>query len=143
MTDLSDADREALARRVLSGCEQDADPLLARLGFAEPELAGRGLDRLSGPGAGLSPLPPAVLAALARWGNPDQGLRNLERLVGASGLRAGLFGRLAGSQRLREHLTGVLSHGSFLTDILVRNPELLFWLLEGTPFLERPMGKPA
>ena len=114
---------------------------LKKLGFKDARRAGQALDRLVVQGTPLSPMPPEVIAQLAAAGHPDRGLAHLERLVEVSGGGL-LFGRLAASPRLREYFIRLLSHSRFLTDILVRNPEHTYWLLEGgTPFLELPMAK--
>ncbi|MSR83840.1 MAG: hypothetical protein EXS58_13120 [Candidatus Latescibacteria bacterium] len=114
---------------------------LGRLGFGDPERASQALDRLAGQAPFLAPLPAQVLVALARTGRPDQGLRHLERFVETSGARLSLYARLKDYPRLADYLIQVLGHSRFLTDILVRNPEYLYWLFEETPFLEQALDK--
>ncbi len=131
-----------LAHQVLTCKEKKAAPLLRRLGFKEPRQALQVLDRLAGPAApGIEPLPAQVLAAVARTGMPDRALRHLERLVNTAGTPTFLYARFKESPRLTEYLARLLSHSTFLADILVRNPEYLFWLFEDTPFLSRPLAK--
>jgi len=134
---------ERLAGAALA-CEPAAAlELLRQLGFRDPERASRTLDRLAGAPPFLTPLPPGVLAALALAGRPDQGLGHLERFAEASGTRLSLYARLEQDLRLAEYLARVFSHSRFLTDILVRNPEYLYWLFEETPFLARSLEKQA
>lgn len=140
-----DEDRqlERLARQALA-CEPEAalEPL-RRLGFAEPERASAALDRLAGDPPFLAPLPAQALVALARTGRPDQALRHLERFVETTGSRLSLYSRLQDYPRLADYLIQVLGHSTFLTDILVRNPEYLYWLFEETPHLEAHLDKPT
>ncbi|MBM3279968.1 MAG: hypothetical protein FJY95_18115 [Candidatus Handelsmanbacteria bacterium] len=132
---------QRLARRALS-CEPASalDPL-GRLGFADPARASAALDRLACEPPFLAPLPAQVLVALARAGRPDQGLAHLERFIEITGSRLSLYARLQDDPRLAEYLTQVLSHSRFLTDILVRNPEHLYWLFEETPHLQQDLDR--
>jgi len=120
---------------------EEAPPLLARLGFADPEKALQDLDRLAGPPPAVTPLPGVVLEEIARAGRPDQGLGHLERFVGVTGARTSLYARFEEDPVLVQRLVQVLSHSPFLADILVRNPEHLFWLFEETEYLEQSPDK--
>ena len=91
----------------------------------------------------LTPLLPEVLRAVARTIAPDLVLHRLERFVEVSGTPLSLYARLIENPVLGEHLLGVLSYSDYLTDVLVRNPEYLYWLFEETPFLKEPLDKPT
>jgi glutamate-ammonia-ligase adenylyltransferase len=136
---LQDEEFERLALEALN-CEPAAAlRVLGRLGFGDPERASQALDRLAGQPPFLVPLPAPALAALARTGRPDQGLAHLERFVETSASRLSLYPRLQEHPRLAEHLVRVFSHSRFLTEILVRNPEHLYWVFEETPFLRQDL----
>ncbi|MBI2504485.1 MAG: bifunctional [glutamate--ammonia ligase]-adenylyl-L-tyrosine phosphorylase/[glutamate--ammonia-ligase] adenylyltransferase [Candidatus Latescibacteria bacterium] len=138
---LEDQELERLAAEALTCDPAQAFEPLSRLGFCDPERASQALDRLAGEAPFLVPLPEQALVSLARTGRPDQGLRHLERFVEITGSRLSLYARLREYPRLAEYLVQVLSHSPFLTDILVRNPEYLYWLFEETPFLEQALDK--
>lgn len=129
------------ARRALTCPAREASALLAELGFTEPDRALQTLDRLAGEPPVVTPLPVAVLVEIVRTGRPDRGLRHLERYVDVAGARTSLFVRFEKDPILAQRLAQILSHSGFLTDILVRNPEHLFWLLGETPFLSKPLDR--
>jgi len=137
------AELEDLAERVLAAEVEEAGDPLQRMGFRDPAGTSRVLDRLAGPLDNLSPLPASVLAAAATLPLPDRALRNLERFVESAGTRDSLFRRLRESEPLCHGVLTVLGHSRFLTDILIRNPEYLFWLFEETPGLRVPLSKRA
>ncbi|MEW6750736.1 MAG: bifunctional [glutamate--ammonia ligase]-adenylyl-L-tyrosine phosphorylase/[glutamate--ammonia-ligase] adenylyltransferase [Candidatus Latescibacterota bacterium] len=118
-----------------------ATALLGVMGFAAPAPALKALDRLAGTPPLVTPLPAVMLVELAQAGNPDRGLRHLERFVEASGERLSLFARLEADPALARRLARLLCHSGFLTDVLVRNPEHLFWLLEDAGVLAVPRPK--
>ena len=99
------------------------------------------LDRLAGVPPVLAPLPPETLVALAQTRAPDAGLRRLEWFVDSSAIRNSLYACFTEDPLLLQYLVRVLSHSNFLTDILVRNPEYLYWFFEETPFLVDPLDK--
>ena len=115
--------------------------MLARLGFSEPERALQGLDRLAGEPPGVTPLPAGVLLEMVAAGRPDRGLRHLERYVDVTGGRRSLFTRFEEDPVLAQRLVRLLSHSTFLTDVLIRNPEYLFWLFAETDYLEQPLDE--
>ncbi len=128
------------ATSCLSAGGASASHALRELGFVDVDRAGQSLDRLIKVYP-VSAMSPEIMVDLALGGHPDKGLAHLERFLEAAG-GGHLFTRLGQSPRLREYFIRLLSQSRFLTDILVRNPERLYWLLEGgTPFLERPMPK--
>lgn len=156
---MRDADRGpllALARKAMAG--KGAAGALKRLGFTDPEQAGLILDRLREAadtggsqrrprGRGKKPAesstgpPPEVLVSASVCGRPDRALRHFERFANAGGVPFTLYRRLAGSGPLCDGLLALLGHSALLSDILVRDPEYLYWLLEETPFLSRSLDR--
>ena len=156
---MRDADRGpllALARKAMAG--KGAAGPLKRLGFTDPEQAGRILDRLreagdtgasqrrprgrgKKPAESSSGPPPEVLVSASVCGRPDRALRHFERFANAGGAPFTLYRRLAGSGPLCDGLLALLGHSGLLTDILVRDPGYLYWLLEETPFLSRALDR--
>ena len=149
----------ALARKAMAGKGAAAAGPLARLGFTDPEQAGLILDRLreaadpassprkprrrspATPAEPSSAPPPEVLVSASVCGRPDQALRHFERFAHAGGAPSALYRRLADSGPLCDRLLALLGHSALLTDILVRDPEYLHWLLEETPFLTRSLDR--
>ena len=132
-------DNVGLARAILAADAQQALPLLRAAGFGDLDQANKALDRLSGPTEDLTPLPAELLAAVLSCGWPDRGLRHLERFVEVTGARSTLYARLEQAPPVRDGLVRILAHSRFLTDVLVRSPEHLYWLFESTPHLTQPM----
>ena len=131
-----------LAHRVLAAPADKALNPLEQLGFAHPVQALETLDRMGGPPQAV-PLPALALAELAATGRPDEGLRQLARLAMASGSPQGLFSHLGADPILCQRLVQIVSHSTFLADILVRNSEFLLWLLADTPHLVEPLERSA
>ena len=129
-----------LARRALTADAAKALNSLEQLGFADPLQALETLDRIGGPPQS-APLPALALAELAATGQPDEGLRQLTRLAMAYGSPRGLFSHLEADPVLCQRLVQIVSHSTFLTDILVRNAEFLLWLLAETPHLVEPLER--
>ncbi|MYK41263.1 MAG: hypothetical protein F4049_13725, partial [Gemmatimonadetes bacterium] len=128
-----------LARRALTADAAKALDPLEKLGFADPVQALETLDRIGGPPQS-APLPALALAELAATGRPDEGLRQLVRLAVAYGPR-GLFSHLEADPILCQRLVQVVSHSTFLADILVRDFEFLLWLLVETSHLVEPLER--
>ena len=131
--------RQRLVRQVMAQPAEEAVTLLERLGFSDPPAALKCLDRLAGDFPVPQPLPPQTLLAFVETGRPDRGLRNLERLLDAGEGRSALFGRFAQTPVFGRNVAEVLCASDFLADILVRNPEYLYWLFEETPFLSKDL----
>ena len=129
-----------LARRALTADAAKALDPLEQLGFADPVQALETLDRIGGPPQS-APLPALALAELAATGRPDEGLRQLARLVVAYGSPRGLFSHLEADSILCQRLVQIVSYSTFLADILVRNSEFLLWLLAETPHLVEPLER--
>ena len=129
-----------LARRALAADAAKALNSLEQLGFAHPIQALEILDRMGGPPQ-AAPLPALALAEVAATGRPDEGLRQLVRLAMVYGSPRGLFSYLETDPILCQRLVQIVSHSTFLADILVRNPEFLLWLLAETPHLVEPLER--
>ena len=143
---MRDADRRPLrelARQALASKGKRAERPLGQLGFTDPGAANQIIERLSESGTEPVPLPAAVLESAVVCARPDSALRHFERFANATGAPALLFRRLGESERLCDYLLALLGHSALLTDILVRNPEYLYWLLEESPHLTRPLARSA
>ena len=130
---------ERLSQVALTASQTEARRALRRLGFKEPQTALQGLDRLAGEPP--LPLPVRVLVDIAGSGLPDQALQRLERFIDSSGNRLSLFARFVDDPALAQNLVRVIGFSHFLTDLLVRNPEYLYWLFEETPYLREALDK--
>lgn len=111
-----------------------ADPaLLARTGCRDLKRARKNLELLAGgplTREAFHALLPDLVAALPHSPDPDMALNNLERLAGAAISRAFLFSLLAENRKILDLLLTVLGASQFLSDLLIRQPTLLAWLLE-------------
>ncbi|MDP2982403.1 MAG: hypothetical protein Q8O92_03630 [Candidatus Latescibacter sp.] len=112
---------------------------LESLGFPEPGESARYLFRLvtgNEPGGEAAIHPsverfvPMLLRTLSDLPDPGGALERLTHIVDSYSARYTLFDVLAESPRFME-LLAAIAHGSvFLTDILVKDPSLLDWLVE-------------
>ena len=127
-----------LAGRALTADAAEAQNALEQLGFADSVQALKTLDRTGGPPQ-FAPLPALALVELAATGRPDEGLRQLVRLAMAYGSPRALFSHLEADPILCQRLVQIVSHSTFLADILVRDSKLLLWLLAETPHLVEPL----
>ncbi len=89
---------------------------LARLGFAEPDVARRAL-------AGLGEAAGPLLDSASRAADPDQAFAHLARLVTAAPDRKALLAALADDGDVRDRLLRVLGASTGLAEHLVRHPE--------------------
>lgn len=139
----ADLAAQKLAAQALTCASDRAKRALRRLGFDQPEQALRTLDCLAADSCMVKPLPVPVLAAMATLPDPGKALAQLARFIDACGSRDALFARLTGDPGMTDGLVRVLAHGSFLTDILVRSPELVYWLFMDRSVLSRPPDRRA
>lgn len=117
-----------------------ADPLplpdpavLAATGCADLKRAQKNLELLAGgplTREAFLGLLPHLLETLPNSPDPDMALNNLERLAAATVSRAFLFSLLAQHRKVLDLLLTVLGASQFLSDLLIRQPTLLAWLLE-------------
>lgn len=134
-----------LAHRVFEETSGPACHTLAQLGFDQPYQALRRLDLLvdlAGPVHALDP-PVSLLAAVSRSVQPDQALRRLERFLERTGGITALHHRTNDVPALGQQLAQVLGYSGFLTDVLMRSPAHLYWLLDETPYLSQPLALSA
>ncbi|MDP6779402.1 MAG: hypothetical protein QGI83_21795, partial [Candidatus Latescibacteria bacterium] len=134
-----DANPERLATAVLSHPDA-ALKILSSSGLRDPLRALRNLQDLARP-EGVVPLPAASLGELLAVPDPDMALNNLERLVRV------VFGRSSFLRYLVHHpescrvIFTLLGSSQFLSDILVRDPELAYWLNDPPDRLTRHRTK--
>jgi glutamate-ammonia-ligase adenylyltransferase len=116
---------------------------LAAAGCRHPEQAAKNVEGLAPDAAARSQLEsalPALLAGLQRVPDPDLALNNLERFNQAVLDRRFLLGLFRDSPRILHLLLTIFGSSQFLSDILVRHPQLFEWLLE-PGIVRRPKGK--
>ena len=73
---------------------------------------------------------PALLDTLANIPDPDMALNNLERFFGVVIDRGFLLGLLLESPKSLDLLLTVFGSSQYLSDVLIRYPQLFAWLLE-------------
>ena len=117
-----------IVRAVLSDPEGSRSGLRA-LGFRDPDRAARNLQAIAQP-EGAPPLPAGLFRELAAVPDPDMALNNLDRLLQTDFGRAAIFRSSRDDPAGRGRLLFVLGASQFLADILVRDPEYLYWLTE-------------
>ncbi len=116
---------------------------LAALGCQHPEQAARNVERLAPDAAARSQLEaiiPALLTGLRRVPDPDLALNNMERFHEAVLDRRFLLGLYRDNPRILHLFLTIFGSSQFLSDILVRHPQLFEWLLE-PGVIRRPKGK--
>jgi glutamate-ammonia-ligase adenylyltransferase len=134
----------APAREERPGVRIPSTQALGATGFADPERARQNL-RLILEGRPLVPYPepmrgalrrlfPLLLDALWQSPDPDEGLNQFERFVGAMGPRAGYLELLADQPDLLLNLVRLCSRGELLTQLLLAQPELLTRLADPAGF---------
>ncbi|MFI5340205.1 MAG: bifunctional [glutamate--ammonia ligase]-adenylyl-L-tyrosine phosphorylase/[glutamate--ammonia-ligase] adenylyltransferase [Candidatus Methylomirabilales bacterium] len=108
-----------------------------------PEQAARNIELLAPDAAARSQLEaiiPALLTGLRRVPDPDLALNNLERFHQAVLDRRFLLGLYRDNPGILYLLLTIFGSSQFLSDILVRHPQLFEWLLE-PGVARRPKGK--
>ena len=106
---------------------------LAAAGCQQPEQAAKNLERVAPDAAARSQLEaalPALLAGLRQVPDPDLALNNLERFTQGVLDRRFLLGLFRDSPRVLHLALTIFGSSQFLSDILVRHPQLFEWLLE-------------
>jgi len=101
--------------------------------FRQPERAARGLAQLAREPSLQRTHPQILCALIERFPNlpdPDQTLNLLERVYQNVPDKESLLERLARRPRGLDILLAVVTQGGFLSEIVVRRPEHLFWLLD-------------
>ena len=116
---------------------------LVAAGCQSPEQAARNVERLAPDAAAQSQLEtilPALLTGLRRVPDPDLALNNMERFQHAVLDSRFLLGLYRDNPRILHLLLTIFGSSQFLSDILVRHPQLFEWLLE-PGVVRRPKGK--
>ncbi|MBI2454681.1 MAG: bifunctional [glutamate--ammonia ligase]-adenylyl-L-tyrosine phosphorylase/[glutamate--ammonia-ligase] adenylyltransferase [candidate division NC10 bacterium] len=116
---------------------------LAAAGCQHPEQAAKNIELLAPDAAVRSQLEavlPSLLTGLKRVPDPDLALNNLERFNQAVLDRRFLLGLLRDNPRILHLLLTIFGSSQFLSDILVRHPQLFEWLLE-PGIIRRPKRK--
>ena len=117
-------------------------PKLAAAGCRRPDLATKNLTLLAPDAASRSQIEeilPTLLTALGRVPDPDLALNNLERYTQKVLDRQFLFSLFRNPRILHLAFT-IFGSSQFLSDILIRHPQLFEWLLE-PGILHRPKDK--
>ncbi|HEY3197626.1 MAG TPA: hypothetical protein VGJ57_06400 [Nitrospirales bacterium] len=107
--------------------------ILQPYGFADYRRADANLQALADEPLArqhLADLLEDLLEALADSADPDQALDYLERFARAGGSKVALFSYLKTSPASVHLLTTVFGASPFLSQILMRNPEYLHWLMQ-------------
>ncbi|HWT79767.1 MAG TPA: glutamate-ammonia-ligase adenylyltransferase, partial [Candidatus Methylomirabilis sp.] len=116
---------------------------LSATGCEHPEQAARNLEQLAPEAADRSQLEailPTLLTGLRRVPDPDLALNNLERFHQAVLDRRFLLGLYRDNPRILHLVLTIFGSSQFLSDILVRHPQLFDWLLE-PGVVRRPKDK--
>jgi len=118
-------------------------PKLAAAGCRRPDQAAGNIGLLAFDAASRSSLEtilPTLLAALGRLPDPDLALNNLERFAQKVINRHFLLGLFRDNPRILHLALTIFGSSQFLSDIVVRQPQLFEWLLE-PGVLHRPKSK--
>lgn len=121
----------------------DLSQRLAAAGCRHPEQAARNIELLVADPAArpqLEAVIPALLTGLRQVPDPDLALNGLERFHQAALDRRFLLGLYRDNARILHLLLTIFGSSQFLSDILVRHPQLFEWLLE-PGIVRRPRGK--
>lgn len=126
--------------------DETARRFLESLGFPDPSGSARSLARFVSGDAGsgetaLHPSDerfiPALLGVLTDLPDPSGALERLSLIVEAYNARHTLFDLLVSNPKLFELIVSIAHNSVFLTEILVRDPSLLDWLVE-TGEIQKP-----
>ena len=127
----------------MDGFPHSLVPKLAAAGCRRPDQAASNLGLLASDAASRSSLErvlPTLLAALGRLPDPDLALNNLERFAQKVIDRHFLLGLFRDNARILHLALTIFGSSQFLSDIVVRQPQLFEWLLE-PGVLQRPKSK--
>ena len=125
-----DGSRELLYGQ-LSG--EEIERWLVPIGFVDWQATHRRLNRIaqrSGDTPALADLLPYLLTMLSETGNPDRVLVNLERFLQSSLKMGDQLRWLSRNLRATSILTRLFAGSQYLTEILLRNPEMVELLAE-------------
>lgn len=120
---------------------EDVRALLAPYGVTDVRRADENLQAMAGEPRSrerLAGILGELLHAISRTADPDQALNAWERFLQAGLNRSQLFGYLSDSPRMLEVLCSVFGNSPALTQTLVRDPILVYWLAEQQVLTRRP-----
>ena len=115
-------------RDILEALDETTEGL-SKFGFRDTERAFHNLEELARPGA-FSGLPATLFRDLLVAPDPDLALNNFERISKAVFGKASFYRFLNDLPQSCSILVTILGSSQFLSDILVRDPELFYWLAE-------------
>ena len=127
----------------MDGFPNSLAPRLAAAGCRRPEQAASNIGLLASDAADRSSLEtilPTLLAALGRLPDPDLALNNLERFAQKVIDRHFLLGLFRDNPRILHLALTIFGSSQFLSDIVVRQPQLFEWLLE-PGIIQQPKSK--
>jgi glutamate-ammonia-ligase adenylyltransferase len=127
----------------MDGFPNSLTPKLAAAGCRRPDQAAANIGLLAPDAASRSSLEtilPTLLAALGRLPDPDLALNNLERFAQKVIDRHFLLGLFRDNTRVLHLALTIFGSSQFLSDIVVRQPQLFEWLLE-PGIIQRPKSK--
>src|SRR5574337_1777288 len=106
--------------------------VLAAVGCRDPEQARQSLQRLAGSfhSTSFQSILPLLVDRLINLADPDMALNNLERYAEATIDRGFLFSLCRDSPKSLDLLLTLFSSSQHLSDVLIRYPQDLHWLLE-------------
>ncbi len=113
--------------------QEEVAALLSPYGFADLKQADANLQSIAGdPRARqlLANILGDLLDGVAGTANPDQALTSWERVVSAGLKRTQLFDYLHGAPRMLHVLCAIFGNTPALTQTLVRDPLLVYWLVD-------------
>lgn len=113
--------------------EEDVRGILAPFGFQDPLRADHCIQQLTdriGDPERLAERLDSLLTAIGGTADPDSALLNFESFVENVPSPLNLLSLLQANPQALENLMGLMGASPFLTQILVRNPEYFYWLLE-------------
>ena len=114
--------------------QQQVVAYLEKRGFLDPQRADDHLQEISrrvGVPERLAELADLLLDEIEESVDPDAALRNLESFIEAVPSPLNLLSLIGSDPNSLKVLVGLLASSPFLTQCLIRNPEYLYWLIEG------------
>ncbi|PYV41101.1 MAG: bifunctional [glutamate--ammonia ligase]-adenylyl-L-tyrosine phosphorylase/[glutamate--ammonia-ligase] adenylyltransferase [Acidobacteria bacterium] len=112
---------------------QQVDQFLSQYGFKDPQAADRNL-QLMAEDLSIREMLARIIGPLLKGAqaspDPDAAFNNLERLLSVVTHRANFLGFLGDTPEALEALTLLCGTSPFSSEILIRNPEYFYWLLD-------------
>lgn len=121
--------------------QADVQGLFAKFGFRNHVQADRNLQSMAGDPQSrrlLADFVGDLLAAVGRTADPDQALNAWERYIELGPNRTQLFGYVKRMPRLLHILCAIFGNSPAMSQTLIRDPLLLYWMGEEKVLLRRP-----